>query len=592
MNIPKELWETVRKWYNYPPLREPILEEEVEGGAHFNFSSSDIKVGKNYVESVKEKTKLPEEKCLEGLLTHEVGHYMVFPRNLATIILSGKMLDDFFKESEVSNFIYQTYSDICTDVVSVMDENKREPILGTRTASQEIIPDELNRNIREVILGYLHKQASRKYTLKPELKSYLETMLTIEFLDPETSRPFKDIQKLRLSLFRFGDLINDMIKKYKQDETEVGLNQNGLGMQNPEDINIDEIVKRASSRDIREAMREISEKITRGEYKKLREWLEKKRAQLPKETKGESIGIGTSKGELRIDQEVVNYYREFSKLFPLIVSKKPIEIEKTKKAFEETEKWRVGKEPLLAIPHTSGGMFLPGITRKIRIKDRNIKTTDYDLPHLLVAMDSSGSMPDPAYRKSHAVLAGFCAARSYYLNESAIGVINFSGDSFYLPYTRNLEEALGAICAYQGGGTSVDLGLLKKMLRPEKYKLYEGNPEAHIGRVPKEAIKKEIELSSQTFKKALESGSIDLLMFTDGGIANLEEVLQFFEEVQALNRATIVLTHHYDQFIPPTTRPKVTIYRIDKEEDIPHIVLKDIRRNLNYRATRYQTQSE
>ena len=594
----KQTWETVRRWYNYPPLREPGIVPELEGGARFDFSSGDIQVGESYVTQVVEKTGILRDECLEGILTHEVGHYMVFPSRLSTIILAGKMLDDFFsdKGKKITEFIFQTYADMNTDAASVLDSNRRGPILRMRTASQQIMPDELNKNVRDVMLAYLYRQAGRPYELSDELKSYLERMLQIEFLSPETNRPPQDAQKMRLSLFQFGGIINDIIDKYKppqmhgaQGEGESTLDVFVFGT--PRDLDIEEIINRASRGEIKRALREISEQVSRGEYKQVREWLKEKGIELPSSSKeGKDFSIGTLKGEIKIDQEVVDYYKELSKRYPLIVHKKPIPTETTRKSFQETEKWRVGQEPLLAMPYLSGGIFLPGITRQIKIKERYVKTTDYEIPHLLVVVDSSGSMPDPKDRKSHAVLAGFCAARSYHVQDSAVGVINFSGDSFYLPYTRTLDDILGAIAAYQGGGTSVDVEMLKKMLSPEEFKIYEEYPDVHIGNVPRQAIKKEIELSFPSFKKALESGSIDLLMLTDGGIANLDEVLGFVEENQGVNRGTIILTDHYKQFVPQMKSDKINIYRVEKDEDIPHIVLGDVRRNLNYQVVGYESQ--
>ena len=581
MDISKHTWDKVRGYFHYPTLREPTLEEKLEGGAHFDFKTGEIKVGEDFVKDVVKKTRLTAEECLDGVLIHEVGHYMVFPRTLSTLIMSGKMINDFFKNHQ--NFIFQTYADMCDDVASVLDSNKREPILKLRNASQQTLPDEVNRNVRSVMLGYLHKQAGLDYKIKPELETYLERMTTIEFLDPATSRPPKDPLKLRLSLFQFGDIINDMLKQYAKDCNCSGNGELGdIDMFTPGDLDMDEILKRATKGEIRKALREASGEVSRGEYKQIKEWLREHGVKLPEDTPGASIGIGTSEGVLEIDKEVVVYYKELSKKYPLIVHKKPVKTEKTKKSFEETEKWRIGKEPLLAMPHLSGNLFLPGITRKVKIKSRDIKSTDYDLPHLLIAIDSSGSMPNPSDKKSYAVLGAHCAARSYHAMDSAVGVVNFSGSSFYLPYTRDLDEILGAVTAFQSGGTTVDVEMLKKMLRPEEFKIYEDHPEAHIKGLPKEAIKKDIELSYKTFHKALESGSIDMLMFTDGGIGNLEEVVELFKESASLNRATIVLTGSYIQDIPTELGDKINVYKIDDESDIPSIVLKDVRRNMNY----------
>jgi hypothetical protein len=580
MKINNETLERVRKWYHHPALKEPTIEPELYGGAHFDFKTGETKIGEGFVRKIIEKTKVTEEQCLEGLLTHEIGHYMVFPRTLGKIILSGKMLDDFFDENQ--NFMFQTYADMANDLASVVDSNKKEPILRMRKASQETLSDDIDKNIRELMLAYLNIQAGNEYKLKPELDSYLERIKKIEFLDPKTYRSQKNITRFRLSLHQWGDIVNDMIKKYKGEPKTS--NETNI----PGDIDLDKIIKNASVGDIRRALREISEEVSRGEYKRVKIWLKDKEIELPGAVLDKPyITIGTEdSGTIKVSPEVVFYYKELSRQYPIIVHKKPIKSEKTKKSFEETEKWKVGKEPLLAMPNQSGGFFLPGITRKIKIKKRNIITTDYDIPHLLVSMDSSASMPEPESRKSYAVLAACCAARSYHIRNSAIGVINFSGRSLYLPYTRDLDQALYAITAYQGGGTTVDLDMLKKMLDPLEFRLYQENPEANISRIPREAVKKDIQLSLPSFKKALESGSIDLLMFTDGGISNLEDIISYFQEIKTLNRATIVLTGNYPQSVPETGN-KINIHKIENEKDIPNIVIKDIRRNMDYNATRY-----
>jgi len=246
----KPQWETVRKWYNYPALREPELVPELKGGAHFDFSSGDIRIGESYVNDVVEKAEISREECLEGLLMHEVGHYMVFPRKLSTIILAGKMLDDFFsdKGEDRTGFIFQSFADMNTDVASVLDSNKREPILKIRNASQQTTPGALNRNVRDVMLGYLHRQAGRPYELGEELQPYLERMLQIEFLEPKTNRPPQDVQKMRLSLFQWGDIVNDMIDKYKG-ESRAG--SGGAGGDTPDlnmpgDLNPGDIIRKAS----------------------------------------------------------------------------------------------------------------------------------------------------------------------------------------------------------------------------------------------------------------------------------------------------------------------------------------------------------
>jgi len=568
----KTTWEKVRGWYHYPALKDPKVVKSLDGGACFDFKKLETLVDGKFVKDVSGKGSMSEERCYEGVFTHEIGHYMVFPRDLATLMLLGKFTDDFFQKSgkETCGFIVQTYCDMANDTASVLAEQRTNPVLDIRKACQAAMDDKINSSVRAVMLAYLHHQAQRQYELQEELRPYLEQMRSIDFLNEST-------EKMRQGVWAFGNIIIDMLKKYG------GVKGPGGGPNNLKsdhsDCDIPTILGKASEGDIKEALGGISGKISRGEYKKVKEWMKTIGVELP-EPKG-APAIGTSEGELPVDQEVLEYYKQLSMRYPLVVTKKMIDTKTTVRSWSDTEKWRPGTDPNLALPSSSGGMFLPGITRSIHITGRPVRSSDYKVPHLLIVEDSSGSMPDPKDRKSYAVLGGYCAARSYHLHDSHIGVINFSGSSFYLPYTRSLDEALGAISAYQGGGTTVDVEMLKKMLGPEMAELYMKNPERNMAHIPEAAKRKEIVLPLSQFETAFTPRSIDVVMFTDGGISNLDEVLDFFDEKVELNRATIVLTHHFDQELRERDKGKIRIHRVEDEKDIPHIVIGATQRHFS-----------
>src|SRR3989338_5794734 len=155
--LESKLWNKVRGWFNYPPLSDPKIKPNAEGSAYIDLKTTNIYVGQEFVDNVVKVGKISEEENLEGLITHEVGHYMVFPRDFGVWILSGKMIDDFFGKEPQENkgYILQTYADMCNDVASVLDGNKRDAILKMRAASQNCMPDELNADIRSVMLKYL-----------------------------------------------------------------------------------------------------------------------------------------------------------------------------------------------------------------------------------------------------------------------------------------------------------------------------------------------------------------------------------------------------------------------------------------------------
>jgi len=562
------VWEKARGHYHYPSLKEPKVVDKLDGGACYDFKKRETLVDKNFVDETSRKGGITSDQCLEGILIHEIGHYMTFPRTLGTLILAAKMIDDFFdkQDQETRGFVLQTYADMADDLDSVLKEQRTNQILDIRKACQAGLEgDELNTNVRAVMLAYLHHQAQREYKLKPELKENFERMKEIDFLN-------ENVEAMRLGIWTFGNIIVDMLKKYGGAKGSC----NGFG---PSDMELKGILQNASPEDMKEALREISGKITKREFDKLKEWLKENGTKLPQLP--QAITIGTSGGELPVDQDVLDYYKQLSMNYPLVISKKLLETESTIRTWSDTEKWRPCKDPGLALPGSSGGKILPGITRSIRIEHRPIKSTDYKVPHLLVVIDSSGSMPVPDQRKSYAVLGAYCAARSYHLHGSSVGVINFSSQSFYLPYTRELDHSLGAISAFQGGGTVVDIEMVRKMLGPEMAELYAKNPEYSMRRLPREAIKKELSIGvpDDVFK----AESIDVLMFTDGGIYNLGEVLSLFEERAELNRATVVLTHGFEQEIKEFSE-KINVHEIEDEKDIPNIIIEQTKRNFAHFA--------
>ncbi len=568
------VWDKSRGHYHYPALAKPRAVEIPNGGAAYDFRTRETLVDESFVEKTSQASGLQPDRCLEGIFVHEIGHYMVFPRTLGTVILAAKMADDFFKKEgdEAAGFILQTYADMCTDTASMLEEQKTGPVLDLRCGLQKMKEDELNGNVREIMLAYLHHQAKRDFTLSEELKPFFDRMLTIDFLD-------QDVEKMRQGIWAFGNIITEMMKKYGKPGGSGGSGK-GKGPGQPggiggKDVDIGDLLKNATPADIKEAIRELTGKITKGELDKIKEWLRKNGGKMPSMPK--AIIIGTSGGELPVDQEVMQYYKDLASHYPIIVTKKILETDSHIRTWSDVQKWRPGQDPSLALPGSSGGMLLPGITKSIRIAEMPVKTSDYKVPHLLVVIDSSGSMPDPKSMKSYAVLGGYCAAMSYHIQEAHIGVINFSGDSFYLPYSRELDHALGAISAFQGGGTTVDVEMVRKMLGPDMADLYSQRSDRNMRDLPREYMKKQLSIGipDEIFK----AESIDVLMFTDGGISNLNEVLALFEEKAELNRATIVLTHGFEQALVDRKDSRIQVHRIDDLKDIPNIVIREVGRN-------------
>lgn len=609
-------WEKARKCFHYPALKEPKVLPNFEGGACFNFRSRETLVSELFIKSTSERSGLSEETCLEATFLHEIGHYMRFPKTLGTFLLAAKMVDDFFnsetnkKGEETCGFILQTYADMANDMDSALDGNRSGQILSLREGLQSCSTDKVNHSVRAVMLAYLEKQAGRPFELDEELKPYFERMLEINFLETETN-------KLRVNLYMFGNIVCDMIDGFIERGTGGGRgggkgggqvkgegegqsgegeslgepsedgDQGGGGAGKGEpsnelrDADIKELLGSTTSEEIREALREIAGKVSKREFDKTVEWLKEKAGSEKKipEAPKKAITVGTSMGDLVINADGLQYYKELSKNYPLVVVKKLLETDAKIRTWTDTEKWRPGMDPNLVRTESSGGKFLPGITKAIRISENPIKSRDYKLPHVLVVIDSSGSMPDPLFYKSYAVLGAYCVARSYYTHGASVGVINFSGISFYLPYTRELDSALGAISAYQGGGTMADIDMIRTMLGDREAERYKSDPTRDLSRLPRSAIKKQLEVAVPD--EIFAAQYLDVVMFTDGGIYNLGEVLALLDDRAELNRATVVLSHGFSQDLPELKGHKTNILQVESEEEIPNIVLKETQKGFN-----------
>jgi hypothetical protein len=607
-NVLEEIWDDIRALYIYPLIDIPEIMETCEGGAFLDFSNRKkpkIFIGSHFINKTT-SAGISLEEALKGINIHEIGHYMTFPKTLSTIIFCANLFYTYFKnkdgcDEKILNFMFQLYADLVNDTASVLTEKRKKDVLKFRETSQRILQDELNRDIRAVLLAYMYHQdgldfntaldkalsisynGEEKLEKKKEFVPYLEEMDKLDLFNEK-------IEQLRVNIYRFGSIILEIINKYKKkNNCNIELNTDGID----NDMDIDKILLRTSEENLKEALREIALKVTKKEYEEIKEWLKEKGLLRKESDKGEKekgnqdVSIETSEGKLPIDQEVLDYYKELSSHMPIVVAKKPIKTKKPRIVVNKTERYAVGEDPTLIIPESSSGKILPNITRKINIGRKPKTSRDYKVPNLLIVIDSSGSMPDPKEEKSYAVLAAYCAARSYHINGSYIGVINFSGKSFYLPYTRKLNDALGAISAYQGGGTKVDIQMLRKMLNADLAKLYEEMYEKNmlnIRELPQEVIKKNIEINIKHLSDALLEGHIDLLMFTDGGIYNIGEVITFLEERININRVTIVLSDRFKEFstIPEYfENKKIRVYKVSKEEDIVKITIDNVKESIN-----------
>lgn len=254
-------------------------------------------------------------------------------------------------------------------------------------------------------------------------------------------------------------------------------------------------------------------------------------------------GMGRGAGNL-VDIDVL-FYMKLAENYALPVQKMPME--KSGALYPHSHSpWEVGKPIKDLDIWTSFGKLLPGISQIWERREGEVFGILEGTPDCIVVIDSSGSMTDPRKRLSYAVLGAACAADAYLRNGSQVAVYNFSdalrGGMEVLPFTSEREAVYRAICRYFGGGTALDL-------------------------------------------KALESLRVDdpdIFLITDMQITNLRRVVDYLRGVRS--RVTVVHigeNRHVQEFRDKIEDSgHISVYPVERQEDIPKIVLGKVREYL------------
>ncbi len=214
----------------------------------------------------------------------------------------------------------------------------------------------------------------------------------------------------------------------------------------------------------------------------------------------------------------------------------------------------------------------------------------FTIPHLWLSIDSSGSMKDPRYM-SEAVLGGFVLANNYHANGSKVGAMNFSADSLFLFPTRDLMDVYKVLCAYWGGGTVYDITKLKEYLKTAAYQewfrqsgikgiqlstdkdyerlIHQLEPERQ-----KEFQKKQLSVKLDAKTQQLYE-KLDHVMLTDGGIYNLDKVIDYFNGTAQYTRHTIIVVNNA-RFVSEARAmglKNTNIIPVDSDKDISSIII-------------------
>jgi len=254
-------------------------------------------------------------------------------------------------------------------------------------------------------------------------------------------------------------------------------------------------------------------------------------------------GMGRGRGN-PVDVDVL-FYMKLAEGYALPVQKVPMEKSGSLYPYSHSP-WEVGKPIKDLDIWTSFGKLLPGVSQIWERREGEVFGSSEGTPDCIVVIDSSGSMTDPRKRLSYAVLGAACAADAYLRNGAQVAVYNFSdalrGGMEVLPFSSERGAIYRTICRYFGGGTALDLRALE----------------------------------------SLRTDDPDIFLITDMQITNLRKVVDYLKGVRS--RVTVVHigeNRHVQEFKERTEESgHISVYPVERQEDIPKIVLGKVREYL------------
>ncbi|MCX8197563.1 MAG: hypothetical protein N3G80_04615 [Candidatus Micrarchaeota archaeon] len=585
-----ERWEYCRGLFHSPIINEPMFGAPPKGyrGAHHDLSSGKTWIDIEYVEKIAKESKIDKEHILCGLMIRQIAAYMKFPRTVTNAIIVEKMMRDFFGSSEneeTIRYAVNSFCALCADAACIAEKEKAKYILALRDAVLEAEPE---NKVNLIAAYYLKTRIGLEAERVPkEIEDVVEKLHTVNI-----DALGKDIEETRRAVLIWVKII----KKLKE---QGGFSFFGLlrgkkyggwllSSYEPHDVDQFPSLKNADKRAVKKAISEAAKSLSLAEFEGLLEMMKGQLPGLKEEEKEIAAGFLAFDKDIEASPSTVRYYLTLLDNYCVAVEKMPIESEGWRKAVKGTERFKVDSPIYKAMPFTSGGKILPGITRMIGEGKRKRKTTNYEIPDALIVIDSSDSMPHPAKAKSPIVATAMAVAKAYFSLGAKVGVINFGPKTYYLDYQKAQENVFLAIVAKQHGGTKIDVETLQRAIeKDEKAGKMAANRfpfggNAELEETLEQTVQKTYQLPSETIERMANKQKVDVFLFSDMKIANLEETIQLLSKKSNVNRITIVSNREFD-WKKEGLAEKIRIYENVKSIDVGvQIAVRQAKENAGY----------
>jgi hypothetical protein len=438
-------WESVREGFYYPQLPKPRLVNNIPNGS-IDMKSLSIKVSEPFIRGFKEY-EIKEEDALNEVLTHELTHYMKYPGSVLNTLRLQKAAREV-TDSEKANQLRTAFTETQTNIYMV-SEKKHPTTVRMRKAVQPDQQDALGR-----LMYGLYQEVWGEdlgIDLGKEERSLIDKLKGIDFLDKS---------KEQYNIKKFVDILKD----YEPPKQE-GQDGQGEGEGNQQEQCQSNGLDMFNDNQIREGIRQFAQECNDpNEFEQIvGEVLSESKEEGDKEkipVSSQGIMPGTDKGVLTLAR---NFYTALAQNYTVPVRKKPLHKNGSLYPHSHTE-FSIGDSIDNLDPFSSPGI-LPGVTKKWVKKEGEVTTECESVPDSIIAIDNSGSMPNPDEGISIPVLGATAISNAYLENDSRVAVYSFGGQDNFMNLTRDKEMAHKALRMYTGGGTTFNAQFLENILK-------------------------------------------------------------------------------------------------------------------------------
>jgi Mg-chelatase subunit ChlD len=459
---------------------------------------------------------MPVEEVIEASLDHGVAHYTRCPWDFATHLRLYASAKEVLQDREMAQRATDTFIDVVSDTFCVKELETVLPKLYRH----------IERGPLDTVMAALYSRIWGVDLESTAPEGLIRRLSRIAYLDRS---------QWEESMRRFCRLIRPILEEEQQQQqgmSSAPLGQHGLAghSQNEVEQGLREFARQvANPREFRETVEDFAEDLAEQGYSEAQE------------------GMGRGKGP-QLDTDLL-YYMKLAESYHLPVRKAPLQKSSSSDPYAHTP-WEIGK-PIQDIDvWTSFGKILPGLTQTWLRQHGEVVGQREGVPDCLVVIDSSGSMTNPRYLLSYAILGAGCACEAYLRNGAQVAVYNFSdapaGDSLSLDFTTDRRHIYQALCRYFGGGTALALEEFDEL------------------------------------RRRASRGAPDVFLITDMAITNLEMMTTYLSQIDgritAVHIGETESALHFKKAVAGWKN--VSVFPVGRKEDIPRIILGQVKEYL------------